>query len=1215
MTTTSPLAGSDRKKKSPVESFSLVGIGASAGGLEALTTLLENLPADIGSAFIIIQHLDPNHDSLLADILARSARMPVSQVKDGMRVEPNQIYVIPPNAFMSLEGALLRLEPRPEAVRFYMPVDHFFRSLARNHGSRAMGIILSGTGSDGTLGMGEIKDNGGITFAQDEVTARFAGMPNSAVAGGSVDFVMAVKDIAREIVRLARHPYVTAPLPADKEETSSPPPAPQEPLGQIFGLLRTAMGVDFTQYKSTTTLRRITRRMTLRKMDRLEDYVLELKENHGEVQALYHDLLIKVTNFFRDPESFESLQRIVIPALLKNRASGERSPIRIWVPGCASGEEAYSIAICFLESLGERAGDVPLRIFATDVDETALQKARAGSYVENISADVSPERLRSFFSKNGPNYQINKTIVDLCTFARHDLGKDPPFSNLDLISCRNVLIYFDTPMQKRVLTAFHYGLNPKGFLSLGLSENVGTSSELFTVIDKKQNIFAGKLGSDPVHPQEFMPWTPRTKAGKTVRSSEPWGEARRSEFDVYKEADRLLLNHYGPASVLVNEQMDILQFRGDTGRYLLQSPGKASLNLLMMAREGLFGQIKPAVDLAKKSGTVVTRKGVRVRFGGKSLDLTLKVIPLKFSGAAPHFIVLFEELPSPRQAKNKKKTPGRREADQQSGLRQELAATKEHLQSTIEGQDITLEELKVANEEILSSNEELQSTNEELETAKEELQSMNEELSTANEGMRQQNLAISQANNDLNNLFSSASLPMLLVGSDLRIRRFTRLVEKVLSIIPTDVGRPLKDFQFNLHLPNLEVLLSEVITTGVFKEWEVQDLKGHWYSIRIQPYRTDEGKAEGAVLTFIDIDSFKGVEKLTKSLEELQAARNYSEGIVQTVREPFLALDVDLRVISANPAFYRAFQTTKEETEGRFIYSLGNGQWEIPQLRTSLDQVLSASAELENFEVKQDFPGIGQKVMVLNAKRIVLDGAGTKMILLAIEDITDRRRAETQINAALTEKEVLLREIHHRVKNNLQIMSSLLKLRYDVVEDGTTRAFIQESLNRIQTIALVHEKLYNSENLAQINMKNYIQSLIEPLLLSWGKSDKIDLNIHAEGFFLGPDAAIPCGLIINELISNTLKHAFPEGRKGSVSIDLRMESGDQVFLGFRDDGIGIPEALDVSKATSLGLRLVLQLVNQLGGHLDMDRSSGGTVFAIRFPFHPEGDGADDSRSS
>lgn len=1185
--------------------FPIVGIGASAGGVEALTQLLQHLSMDTGMAFVVVQHLDPNHESILSDLLGRVTKMPVLQVKDGMTVQPNHIYVVPPNANMSMEKQVLKIESRKETRGLHMPIDHFFRSLTRNHGSQAVGMILSGTGSDGALGLKDIKENGGITFVQDEKTAKFAGMPHSAIATGAVDFILSVEEITRELSRIARHPYITSSPSTPKEEPSSPPPPAMSPdkLGLILRLLRNATGIDFTYYKNNTILRRIYRRMVLRKMERLEEYSAYLKKNPEELKALYHDLLIKVTSFFRDPETFEALKQVIIPKILEHHPDGK--PIRIWVPACASGEEVYSLAMCFLECLGDKAGDTSIRIFATDIDEGALQKARAGFYLENIALDVSSERLRKFFSKVDHNYRINKSIREICTFAKHDLCKDPPFSNVDLISCRNVMIYFEPLLQKRVIPIFHYALNPKGFLTLGTAESIGTFSELFALEDKKHKIYAKKLGSTP-KTVDFSFRKPQSEETKKALRDQTGNEPLWKEADVYKEADRVLLNHYAPAGVLVDDQMNILQFRGDTGRFLLPAPGKASLNLLKMTREGLLVEVKAAVDQAQKTGAPVRRENIRLKYDGKILHVILKVIPLKVPSAS-HFVVLFEESLSPSASAVKKKgrqeTLQKQEAEngENNQLKKELEATKEYLQSIIESQDANTEELKSANEEILSSNEELQSTNEELETAREELQSTNEELSTMNEELHHRNLEVSQANNDLNNLFSSANLPIIMVGNDLRIRRVTHMAEKILNILPTDIGRPLQDLRLTINIPDLESLLLSVRETAIVKEREVQDRQGHWYSLQIRPYKTTEQKIDGVVLFFINIDSVKGVERITRSLEELKIARNYSEGIVQTVRQPLLILDKDLRVLSANSAFYRTFQVAKEETENQSIYSLGNGQWNIPQLRARLDYIFPKDTEFENFEVQHDFLHIGHKCMLLNARRIVLDGTGTETILLSIEDITDRKRAEEQIKTSLKEKEILLKEIHHRVKNNLQIISSLLKLKDDSMVDEKALKFVRESQDRIRAMALVHEKLYASADLSQIDMEDYIQSLSAQLLRTYPEPENIDFKIKAAGIFLEVDTAIPCGLILNELISNIFKHAFPDGKSGRVVIDLRADSNNQLILVIQDDGIGIPKGIDIAKTKSLGLRLVHQLVDQLEGQLNLDRSSRRTKFIIRFP--------------
>jgi len=1257
-------------------SIPIVGIGASAGGLEALTELLKQLPPDTGPAFVIIQHLDPNHASNLSSLLARVTKMPVSQVTEGMPVKANHVYVVPPNSFMRAQDGILKLEPRQEIRGINMPIDHFFRSLAQNHGSRAIGMILSGTGSDGALGLEEIKDSGGITFVQDEKTAKFSGMPHSAIATGAADFILPVEGIAEELVRLSRHPYVASPSPINEEEKpQSPTSTPPDPLNLIFRLLRMTTGVDFSYYRNNTIQRRITRRMTLRRMERLEEYASHLKNHPDELKALYHDLLIKVTGFFRDPGTYEALKQTVIPGLLKNHPAGK--PIRIWVPGCASGEEVYSIAICFIECLGGKAADTPIRIFATDVDEEALQKARGGFYIENISLDVSPERLRRFFSRVDLNYRVNNSIREMCTFARHDLCKDPPFSNLDLVSCRNLMIYFDPLMQKRILPIFHYALNPEGFLTLGTSETIGIFSDLFTLLDKKQKIYSRKAGSEPAS-ANFAAGAYRAEETKKAGAAERRDEPLRRETDAYKEADQILMSDYAPSGVLVNEQMDILQFRGETGRYLTPAPGKARLNLLNMAREGLLVEISTAIEEAKTSGRPALRKGIRLHHEGKKLEFTLKVIPLKLPAPPNHFLVLFEEpaatlseangegrwgnlsqwLATPFQFLRPGSGPVTMdtEPEENRSLKQELESTKRYLQSTVENQEATNEELKSANEEVLSSNEELQSTNEELETAKEELQSSNEELHTTNEEMQRQNLELSQANDDMNNLFSSANLPVLMLGKDLRIRRFTQMTEKLLNVIPADVGRPLRDLQLNFDLPTLEPLLLAVIETTIMKELEIQDRQGHWYLMRIQPYKTSKEKVEGAVLFFIDIDSLKGVEKLVHSLEELRISRNYSEGIVQTVRKPLLMLDVNLRVISANPAFYRMFQTVKEATENRCIYDLGNGQWNIPELQVLFNRAFSEKGEFEDFEIHHNFPEIGQKSMLLNAKRIVLDGMGTAMILCGIEDITERRHAEEQVKMVRENLEHLVSQrtgevirYQEKVRQGEKLeaigqlaggvahdFNNLITGILGIAEDLKTRLqndpVVIDDLEQIikagrrasgvtkQLLAIGRKQLLQPVvldiNRVILDLKVMLKHLlgenvhlklelgeIERILIDRSNMEQVIMN-----FAINARDAMPNGGTL------TLRTFNREISQEDAARGIGVPAGCYVKLEAVDTGHGMsPETLarifepffttkEKEAGTGLGLAMVYGIIKQNGGHIRVDSSPGkGASFKIYFP--------------
>jgi two-component system, chemotaxis family, CheB/CheR fusion protein len=1192
---------------SPTAAFPIVGIGASAGGLEAFTQLFQLIPVATGLAFVLVQHLDPTHESMLPELLSRVTKMPVQQVRAGMVVESNRIYVAPPNVSMTMYGMTLKLASRSQTHGLHMPIDHFFRSLAQEHGSRAIGIILSGAGSDGALGLAEIMEQGGITFVQDERTAKFPGMPHSAIMNGGIDFILPPAGIAQELARVAQHPYVICPSSAREEDPPADPPPMLPTIGhdgldQVFRLLRGATGVDFTLYKRSTIRRRITRRMTLHRMDSLAEYAQYIKEHPGELDALYHDLLIKVTGFFRDPETFEVLKSEVFPTMLRDGLADK--PVRIWVPGCASGEECYSIAICLLEYLGDRSSDTPIQIFATDIDETALAKARSGRYLENIALDISPERLRRFFTKVDQSYQIIHAIREVCTFARHDLCRDPPFSSLDLISCRNVLIYLEAAVQKRVIPLFHYALNPSGFLALGTSETIGSFSDLFTLTDKRQKIFARRATA--LRPTFEFPFPKRAlDDAAAVAAGTHMDESLLKSVDVYKEADRVVLHQYAPAGVLINEQMDILQFRGETSHYLRPAPGRASLNLLQMAREGLLTDLRAAIAEADKMGGPVNREGVQVRYEGMSLDVTIRVIPLTLpSPLLHHHVVLFEEIASSGGGEVTRTTPrgaaARREDERQhnSQLAQELEATKQYLHSIIERYETANEELKSANEEILSSNEELQSTNEELETAKEELQSTNEELSTVNDELRQRNQELGEANDDLNNLFSSAYLPIIVLGSDLRIRRFTASAEKVLNVIPTDIGRPIGHLNLSIPIPDLEPLIVEAIDSVSIKEREVRDREGHWYCLRIRPYRTAENRIDGAMLLFIDIDSIKDIDRLTSLLAEVDTARHFAEGVVQTAPWPLLILDRHLRVIKANPAFYQVFRTLHAETEQQFIYALGNGQWNIPGLRKLLEDIIPQTSLFHNFEVTHDFPHIGEKTMRLNARRISRDEQETETILLGIEDITESRRVEARIAAALREKEVLLREVYHRVKNNLQVVSSLLNLQAGSIQDPSVREPFQESQRRIQAMSLVHQKLYGAEDLARTHARTYIKNLIEDLARMYDTEGRIAFDIHADGE-LDIDTAMPCGLILTELVSNALKYAFPTGQRGNVSVTLRPEAEDRWILRVQDNGIGIPPEIDIAHSDSLGLNLVHDLASQLGGRVELDRSQG-TTFTIHF---------------
>jgi two-component system CheB/CheR fusion protein len=963
-----------------VQKFPIVGIGASAGGLEAFTQLLSHLPEDTGMAFVLVQHLDPDHPSQLTSLLSRATTMPVREVKNGMGIEPNHIYVIPPNANMNLSASKLKLTPRGKSPVPH-PIDYFFCSLAKEQQSWAIGIILSGTGSDGAVGLKEIKGAGGITFAQDEKSARFSGMPLQA-AGDSVDFILPPEKIALELARIGRDPYLALP---QKTQTEAAEAATAKDFRRTLALLRSHTGVDFSQYRDTTIKRRIQRRMLVRTRHKLADYIELLERDRAEISALFDDVLINVTSFFRDPEMFEALKSRIFPEILKN----DPHTIRVWIAGCSTGQEAYSLAIALLEFLEHRPNAPGIQIFATDISEAiSIEKGRRGLYPESIESEVSPERLRRFFTKEDGSYRISKAIRDVCIFAKQNVTSDPPFSRMDLVCCRNLLIYLTPPLQRHIISTFHYALNPNGFLVLGNSETVGANSDLFELLDRKQKIYSKKNAA--IRP--FPHFAAQDLKSKPVAIGHAAPVHTSTPADFQKEADRILLGRFAPAGVLVNSNLEVLQFRGRTSPYLEPPSGEASFNLLKMARENLSLELGTAIREAKKKNSVV-RRNVRLRDSDTIRKVNLEILPVKLSGSAENcFLVLFEDADKERAAA----PPARKEiADKKISatekdrelkqLRTELTAAREYLQAITEQQDAANEELKCANEEVLSSNEELQSTNEQLGTAKEELQSTNEELQTLNEELQTRNLELNQLNNDLSNLLAGVQIPILMLGNDLRVRRFNSAALELLDLKSAIVGRPIHSIDSPLITSSLENLLLEVIRKVTHKETEIRNRDGRWFSLRLHPYRTSDNRIDGVILAIVDIDELKRAhEKLL----------DYVNAIVDTVRAPLLVLNADLRINTANDAFCQMFQTSKSETENHLIYELGDNQWNIPELRKLLSEILSGKSVLKNFEVAQNFPAIGRRMMLLNARRLEQKTGTPPMILLSIEDITEWKQME-----------------------------------------------------------------------------------------------------------------------------------------------------------------------------------------------------------------------------
>jgi two-component system CheB/CheR fusion protein len=833
--------------KATAESFPcpIVGIGGSAGGFEAAMELLQHLPINTGTAFAIVQHLDPRHSSRLANLLGRVTKMPVIEVKQTTTPKPNTVYVQPPDKCLVCSDGTLELVKRTQTVN--LAIDHFFESLAESRGSRAIGVILSGTGTDGTAGLRAIKAAGGLTFAQDPQTAKFDAMPKSAIRAGFADLVLPPPDIAREINRVVAHPYVRK-SPAGTPDKEKLDYRTADDLGRIFLSLKKFTAVDFSAYKLSTLNRRIERRMALHHIQSLGKYASFLRNNQKEAEVLFSDLLINVTRFFRDKELFSALQKKFLPQLLKKKE--ERAEVRVWVPGCASGEEVYSLAICILETLGSRASSIRLQIFGTDLSELAIEHARAGTYSSAIARDVSPARLKRFFIKRDSMYQIARPVRDVCTFARQNIVADAPFSRLDIISCRNVLIYLGPELQKRCLPHFHYALRPEGLLILGPAESVGVFESLFKLVDKKNKIYAKKDVSNPQ-----LKFEPYARRELMVHAPEISVDDATSA-QLLQTADRIMLGAYAPAAVVVDSDMQIRQFRGQAHSYLAHSPGPASLNIFQVAQSSLIPDLRTAIHRAAKTKKAVRKDRALVKVEGKMREVNIQVVPFKIPDSGKFwYLVIFDEttrgLKPGVLPHTLKKTATQREVTE---LRRQLQASKESLQSIIEEQEATNEELKSANEEIESSNEELQSTNEELETAKEELQSTNEELTTLNEELGNRNLEMMQVNSDLNNLLASIQLPIVMVDNNLTIRRATPAARNAFNILQSDVGRPISDFKPNIDVKNLERILRDVIETLEARERKVRNREGAELSLRIRPYRNAENKIDGAVITLVDLN-------------------------------------------------------------------------------------------------------------------------------------------------------------------------------------------------------------------------------------------------------------------------------------------------------------------------------------------------------------------------
>jgi len=1187
--------------------FPIVGVGASAGGLEAFRSLLQKLPSNTGIAFVLIQHLDPEHESLLTRLLSSATKMPVMEVTEGIAVEPDHVYVIPPNKALGMRNGYLHLLPRKRQDPQHMPIDAFFHSLAESVGSRAIGVILSGVASDGTLGLAAIKAAGGITFAQDSKSAKYDGMPRSAIAAGCVDFVLPPEGIAREIKRIRQHPYLGRP---DHSPAGDRQGHRDEDLFRLFALLRNATDVDFTNYKRSTIHRRIARRMVLHKISSLRQYLKYLHENRAELMALGEDLLIHVTSFFRDPDTFRALKENVLPRIFRDRTfrNHQRSePLRVWVAACSTGEEVYSVAITVLEYLQQRKISTPIQIFGTDVSEAVLETARAGMYSESAMSSVSAARRREFFVRADGGYQIVKRVREMCVFARQDLTKDPPYSRLDLLICRNVLIYMEPVLQKRVMAVIYYALKPHGFLMLGKSESISGFSELFTPVGRKHRIYTKK--SSASRPALEMPApSPKHLPAEESEMDTP------ARFDPQKEADRIVMDHYAPAGLVASSDLQILNFRGNVAPYLSPSPGQASLSLLKMVRPEFGVELRTAIHRAGKQELPVRKEGILIRRNGQLNEVNLEVVPFKGQGKERFFLILFQEThvpdsaePGPPASKSKSSRHGRLEV---ARLQRELQTTKGHLQSIIEEHEATNEELKSANEEVLSSNEELQSTNEELETAQEELQSSNEELVTINEQLQNRNQELSQLSDDWTNLLSGLNIPVVMLGKDLRIRRFTAPAEKLLNLIPGDIGRFVTNVRPNVKVPNLEALMAEVIDRVVQKELETQDRDGRWYSLRMRPYRTSDNRIDGVLMIFIDIHDLKTTQGA------LREKNSFSEAVMESSGAMVLVTDLDGRIV----AFNRACQITSgyklDAMVGKVIWGTPMIPPEEIELAQAVYRRLAAGSSPIQHETIWIAKNRSRRLISWNSATIP-DASGRPGHVVRIgTDITERRAIETALKANKTnqtqlhglaagliaaqeeERARVARELHDDISQKLAALNLEAEsaLRKEPQDDGKLRAEMTRLSHRLrgilddveQTAYRLHPSSLDHLGLS-VALKAYCTD--------FAKLNGIAMRCAERNLprAIPPRLGLTLYRVVQEALRNVAKHSG--ARRATVSVAGKRGT---IVLTIKDSGRGFDPAR--SKKRGLGLISMEERVRQAGGTFTLRSTPGkGVHIDVRIP--------------
>ncbi len=1150
----------------------VVGIGASAGGIEALISLFDEMPSDSGIAFIIVMHLDPTRDIGLAHVLGQHSDMPVSEAVDGLAIEPDRIYVIPPGCSLTVDGGRLRLsEPtEPRGARY--PIDRLFESLAAQLRERAICIILSGSGSDGTEGLKKVKNEGGCILVQDPATARFDAMPRSAIAAKLADHVLAPGQMHEVLVRYVRHAYI-----ADSKSVDDSPPH-DSLIDPVLALLRSRAGQDFRQYKRNTLTRRIHRRMGLSNLHTIAEYVEYLRTHSEEIEILIKDLMINVTEFYRDTEAWTTLDETVLAPLINERDNG--APMRFWVPACATGEEAYSLAMLLVDRAEAADKQFDIKLFATDGRDDNLNIARAGTYSEGAVAMIPPHLLHRFFDKSDGTYQVKKELRDLVVFASHNLLRDPPFSKIDLVSCRNLMIYLDPMAQKRAVALMHFALREGGHLLLGNAESVSGRDDLFQTVSKKWRIYC-RLGPTRHDIDEFPELRGRTQTNVVAESATT--DAGQVPMRIMDVAQRALLERFAPASVLIQRDGRVLWFHGSTGDYLEPPPGEPSRDLLTMARRGLRAKLRHAVRRADRDKQAVDFHA-RIRQGNRDETVAVTVAPLvAATGRDDLMLVSFRNDDTPRDPSTARAggDPGHTSDAIQFAFEDELSTTRAELQDSIVQFERTNEDLKASNEEVTSMNEELQSTNEELETSKEELQSFNEELQTINSQVQYKNQELAETTDTLNNLLASSEIATVFLDRNFCVRWFSPSSKDLLELVDTDIGRPVTHFAWKVDddalLRDAKTVLQKL--TGI--DAEVRGSADRWYLRRVLPFRTHDDRIAGVVIAFIDITERK------LALDAIDEARLFAEAIIETVRHPVMVLDSELRVQSVNPAFCEAFACPAEESQGFLLHELDHGAWDIAELRQLLREVLSESRSFEGFEIEHDFPQRGRRHMMLNARKLARREKHQDWVLLAIEDVTERVESEAI-------RETLIGELSHRVKNMLAMVQSIgsQTLRQSRSLDDFREAFE----GRLHSLGRVHELLV-AENWSGADLNQLVRRTLEP----HGMGERI--QVAGPSLNVMPEAGVAIAMILNELTTNAVKYGSLSTEQGQLDVTWQLDSragGQWINLDWIESG-GPP----VTPPFRNGFGSILierSITHQLGGTATPNFRPDGLHYQISFPW-------------